>query len=93
MIRTKAYLIREVVRLKKQKARLNYELTMLKSYNKLSPELNKTISLVSKEIDAITVKVETLNWCANTNEKQLPKIKEKKKKDKKEHNNQEIKKK
>lgn len=93
MIRTKAYLLREIVRLKKQRAKLIEELKRLKVYNKVSPELKKTVPLVSKEIDIITVKVETLYWCANTSEKQLPKIKGKKKKEKKVHTTEETKKK
>jgi len=93
MIRTKSYILREIARLKKQKAKLTEELNMLKAYNKISPELKKTISLVSKEIETILVKIETLYWCANTSEKQLPKIKDKKKKEKKSHTNEEIKKK
>ena len=91
MIRTKAYLLREIARLKKHKAKLIEELNMLKAYNKVSPELKRTINLVQKEIDVTIIKIETLYWCANTSEKQLPKIKSKKKK--KSHISDEVKKK
>ena len=79
MLKTKAYLLREIERLKKRKEKLTKELYTLKAFDKLSPELRKTMSLVTKEIDNITIRIETLNWCADTDEKQLPKIKTKKK--------------
>lgn len=92
MIRTKAYLIREITRLKKQKAKLAEELHMLKAYNNMAPEFKKSISIISKEIEKTSIKIETIHWVANTSEKQLPKIKKKKKKIKK-SNNEDVKKK
>ena len=80
MIRTKSYLLREITRLKKKQAKLNEEVKVLKSINKQNAGLKKTVPLVTKEIEYISVRIETLYWCANTSEKQLPKIKNKKKK-------------
>lgn len=83
MIRTKAYLLREIAQFKKRKKKLLKEREFAKSAKEY---FKKTVPLLNKEIDNLTVKIQTLDWCANTNEKHLPKIKSKKKKkeDKKE---------
>lgn len=80
MIRTKAYLIREIKNLKKKQAKLVEEVKTLETVNKHNLGLKKTVPLVTKEIESISSKIEALYWCANTSEKQLPKIKKKKKK-------------
>ena len=85
MIRTKSYLLREIAQLKKKSEKLTEEVNMLKSINKQNAGLKKTVPLVVKEIEHISVRIETLYWCANTSEKQLPKIKKKKKKVRKEN--------
>ena len=75
MIRTKAYITREIARLKKSQKKLIEEINVLKSINKHNIGLKKTVPLVLKEIENISIRIETLYWCANTSEKQLPKIK------------------
>lgn len=82
MIRTKAYILREIAHLKRQKVKLSDELSVIKTYDNIGGALKETIPLITKKINDTEVKIQTLYWWANTSEKQLPKLKKKKKKDK-----------
>jgi len=83
MIRTKAFILREISHLKRQKTKLSGELTIIKAYDKIGEDgLKEAMVLLEKEINDTEVKIQTLYWWANTSEKQLPKLKKKKKKKK-----------
>lgn len=93
MIRTKAYLIREIAQLKKRKAKLIEERETVEAINKMgSSGLKKTIPLIDNEITHINEFISALYWVANTSEKQLPRLKKKKKKKKVKSNSEEKKK-
>lgn len=85
MIRTKAYITREIKRLESKKERLEEELYLL---NNMATQVgnmpfNNTKTVIKHELTIIEGKLTFANWCANTSEKSLPKIKDKKKKKKK----------
>ena len=76
MIRTKAYILREISQLKKRKKQLEYEaLTLSKAGNDIFKYTNEVLQ---KEIIEITGMIKGHQWVAFTNEKTLPKIKTKK---------------
>ena len=83
MIRTKAYLLREIKKLETTKKKLEQELSYLNSMTKLAEVgFAKTKRVIRHELIVIEGKLSFAEWCLNTNEKDLPKIKDKKKKKK-----------
>ena len=86
MIRTKAYIIREVKRLEANKAKLEEELKLLNNMAKQVGNMpfTSTKRVIQHELLIIEGKLNFADWCANTSEKSLPKIKSKKKKKRKE---------
>jgi len=82
VIRTKSYITREIKRLESNKSELEEELRLLNNMGKLSAQTPfiKTKQVIKHELIVIEGKLAFANWCANTSEKSLPKIKDKKKK-------------
>ena len=79
MIRTKAYILREIKRLEKRKKKLEIELlTIHKTGGEIFNIMGK---IAEKEIIKIEGKIEAHNWTAFNSEKDLPKIKTKVKKE------------
>lgn len=82
MIRTKAYILREIKRLESKKEKLEEELYLL---NNMATQVgnmpfSNTKAVIKHELTIIEGKLSFAEWCANTSEKSLPKIKDKKKK-------------
>ena len=87
MITTKAYLIREITKLKKKKRNLKYELVTLGFSLPIKTMFKNANAILEKELIILDAQIESLLWVANTNQKTLPKLKSKKKKVKKESKN------
>lgn len=78
MIRTKSYVLREIRTMRRKKRRLQEELRVLNAAG--DKEMFRTSAkVIQHEVDAITAKIEFGLWIANTSEKDLPKIKKKRK--------------
>ena len=92
MIRTKAYILKELGRLRKCEKKLQQELDMM---NKLGGQVKEhlffetTKKVIKKELITIGGEIKFALWVANTSEKSLPKLKKKKKSNKKEQNDKE----
>jgi hypothetical protein len=84
MIRTKAYILREIKKLEERKDNLLEELQLLKGMAKQVGQMpfNHTRKVILHELTLIDGKISFAEWCANTSEKSLPKIKGGKKKKK-----------
>ena len=80
MITTKSYLIREISRLKKKRRKLKNELVTIGQSGQVKNLFKIANSILEKELIVIDATIEAYLWVANTNQKSLPKIKNKKKK-------------
>lgn len=84
MIRTKAYMLKEISQLKKRKKQVEIELLTLSKVGAIKDVFKLADDLLRKEIFILTGKIEAHQWTAYTNEKSLPKIKSKNNKKKEE---------
>ncbi len=83
MITTKSYLIQEVSKLKKKKRKLKSELVTIGHTGQIKDLFKIACSILEKELIILDATIEAYLWVANTNQKTLPKIKDKKKQKKK----------
>lgn len=80
MITTKSYLIREISRLKKKRRKLKNELVTIGQTGQVKDLFKIAHTILEKELIILDATIVAYLWVANTNQKSLPKIKNKKKK-------------
>lgn len=83
MITTKAYLVREINKLKKKRKHLKAELATLRTDSNVKSMFKNASIIIEKEIAILNITITAYSWVANTNQNSLPKLKKKKRKVKK----------